>query len=84
MAKFHRAKLLVFVFSDYNVEDNSNNLQSPDFEDSVFRMYGYMVYWSIGPLVHWLIGPSAQWPIVPVLHWFIGPLVQWSIGPSVH
>ena len=36
LTKFNRAKLIVFAFSDYNFADNSNNLRSPDFQDSRF------------------------------------------------
>ena len=36
VTKFNRAKLIVFALSDYNLAENSNNLRSPDFQDSRF------------------------------------------------
>ena len=36
VTKFHRAKVIVFAFSEYNFAENSNNLWSPDFQDFHF------------------------------------------------
>ena len=36
VTKFNIAKLTLIAFSDYNFAENSNNLRSPDFQDSRF------------------------------------------------